>query len=822
MAVEERPLLPWEDDHDHGRRAFVPTRRRQRFSRADVACLLVLVLGVSFIAFSRPTLRLENPILLQRAEVEGGSFQFMTYADVSAHGRKHGYNVSVSPRGFTVDGKQTLLLGGSIHYPRSTPVMWDDLLLKAKHDGLNHIELYVFWNFHEIERGVFNFAERGNLTHFYELAARHGLFLNVRFGPYVCAEWNNGGLPVWLNWMPGMSVRSTNAPWQAEMERFVRYMVDLSRPYLAKHGGPIIMAQIENEYWDDDDAYVEWCGHLVEELDTSIPWVMCNGKSANNTILACNGNDCVGFARNQTRDHPLQPFVWTENEGWYQKWADDQEHLDPYQDDHRTPADVAYTVARWFAVGGASHNYYMYHGGNNYGRTASAGVTTMYADDVSLHSDGLGNEPKRSHLRLLHQVLRECNDELLSTERQLLHPVPIGYSEDGKVTQRAFEYGNNSSRVVFLENLGSSFAKVEYEGQTYSLPSKSMVILRGGEIRFNTSALYKSFPFTYERTYVDVSPASKMSWRSWSEMANFDQTSRRKRVAKHPVEQLRVTNDKTDVLIYETTLNMSSFAEPVIDGHSISFTSCDANAFLVFVDNQFAGDTFLAFPGGNCSRSYRVSTSLLDTTRESVNLKLVSISLGIYSLDRNHSKGLTGEVLLDGVHSLIHDKSKWTMYPGLLGEDLAITTHEWHESVDWDADPASVTRQLPLTWYSTTFQFDPSVIAVDKNGEVVASILLDCQGLSRGRAFVNGHDLGRFWLIENADGQPIQRYYHIPTDWLYASRPNLLVLMDELGGSVEHVRVVSSSFVSTRIEGTTSSESSTIMLPPDSAVLTSE
>lgn len=132
----------------------------------------------------------------------------------------------------------------------------------------------MFWNFHEHERGVYDFSGRRNLTAFYELAAELNMFLHVRFGPYVCAEWDNGGLPLWLNWMPGMHVRSSNALWEQEMEHFLRYMVELARPFLASNGGPIVLAQIENEFNAEDDAYIAWCGTLVEKLNTSIPWVM--------------------------------------------------------------------------------------------------------------------------------------------------------------------------------------------------------------------------------------------------------------------------------------------------------------------------------------------------------------------------------------------------------------------------------------------------------------------------------------------------------------------------------------------------------------------
>jgi hypothetical protein len=222
----------------------------------------------------------------------------------------------------------------------------------------------IFWNYHEKTRGTFDFEGSGNITRFYELAAKNGLFLNVRFGPYICAEWSNGGLPVWLNHIPGMKVRSSSLVWKQEMERFVRFMLDLSRPFLAENGGPIILAQIENEYSMDDDPYIEWCGKLVDQLNTTIPWMMCNGKAASNTILACNGNDCYRFAVNETRDRPNEPLLWTENEGWFQKWAEnpDEEppqNIDMTPNDNRTAQDVAYSVARWFAIGGAHQNYYV-------------------------------------------------------------------------------------------------------------------------------------------------------------------------------------------------------------------------------------------------------------------------------------------------------------------------------------------------------------------------------------------------------------------------------------------------------------------------------
>ncbi|CAI5708192.1 unnamed protein product [Peronospora destructor] len=345
----------------------------------------------------------------------------------------------------------------NVHYlmrfdPLSTG---EELLRDAKRDGLNHIEMYVFWNLHEQERGVFNFEGNANITKLYQLAAEVGLFLHVRFGPYVCAEWSNGDLPMWLNWVPGMKVRSSNAPWQR---------------------GPIIMAQIENELEPHEVENIKWCGDLVKQLDTSIPWVMRNANAAENTILSCDANNCFDFAKGKKR---------------------------PLPNDQRTPQDVAYAVAQWFAIGvktdRACHiQFHMYHGGNNYGRGASAGVTTLYADGVNLHSDGLSNEPKRSHLHKLHKALIECNDILLLNDRQLLNPHSLAHagqqSTESSSQQRAFVYGpeDGPGQVAFMENMENKGVTVVYKRNKYDLAPNSILIVKNGILLFLTLQTYRS------------------------------------------------------------------------------------------------------------------------------------------------------------------------------------------------------------------------------------------------------------------------------------------------------------------------------------------
>ncbi|PKU73719.1 Beta-galactosidase 1 [Dendrobium catenatum] len=122
--------------------------------------------------------------------------------------------VSHDGRAITIDGQRRVLFSGSIHYPRSTPEMWPDLMQKAKEGGLDAIETYVFWNAHEPQRGQYNFEGNLDLIRFIKEIQNAGLYAILRIGPYVCAEWNYGGLPAWLRQIPGLQMRTNNRPFE--------------------------------------------------------------------------------------------------------------------------------------------------------------------------------------------------------------------------------------------------------------------------------------------------------------------------------------------------------------------------------------------------------------------------------------------------------------------------------------------------------------------------------------------------------------------------------------------------------------------------------
>ncbi|CAF2173460.1 unnamed protein product [Brassica napus] len=241
--------------------------------------------------------------------------------------------VSHDGRAITIDGHRRVLLSGSIHYPRSTPEMWPDLIKKSKEGGLDAIETYVFWNVHEPTRRQYDFSGKLDLIRFLKTIQNEGLYAVLRIGPYACAEWNYGGFPVWLHNMPGMVFRTTNKAYMDEMQNFTTMIVDMVKKekLFASQGGPIILAQIENEYGnvmgpygESGKAYIKWCANMAQSLDVGVPWIMCQQNDAPQPMLnTCNGFYCDNFVPN----NPNTPKMWTENwTGWFKQWGGKNPH----------------------------------------------------------------------------------------------------------------------------------------------------------------------------------------------------------------------------------------------------------------------------------------------------------------------------------------------------------------------------------------------------------------------------------------------------------------------------------------------------------------
>ncbi|KAM0869000.1 hypothetical protein ACQ4PT_040959 [Festuca glaucescens] len=218
--------------------------------------------------------------------------------------------VTYDHRSLIIDGRRRLLISASIHYPRSVPAMWPKLVAEAKEGGADCIETYVFWNGHETAPGQYYFEDRFDLVQFVRVVKDAGLYLMLRIGPFVAAEWNFGGVPVWLHYIPGTVFRTNNEPFKSHMQSFTTKIVDMMKKerFFASQGGHIILAQVENEYGDYErgygaggKAYAEWAASMALAQNIGVPWIMCQQYDAPDhvaDVYTDHSGGCVAFLAN--------------------------------------------------------------------------------------------------------------------------------------------------------------------------------------------------------------------------------------------------------------------------------------------------------------------------------------------------------------------------------------------------------------------------------------------------------------------------------------------------------------------------------------------
>ena len=272
--------------------------------------------------------------------------------------------------GFLLDGRPFRILSGALHYFRIPPAYWADRLHKLKAMGLNTVETYVAWNVHEPRPGEFDFAGMADLVRFVETAQALGLYVIVRPGPFICAEWEFGGLPAWLLADPDMEVRCCYPPYLAAVRRFYEALLLRLLPLQIQRGGPVIAMQVENEYgsYGSDQAYLAWLRDLMLELgvetllftsDGATDHMLTHGTLGGVWKTANFGSRADGEFATLRRYQPDAPLMCMEFwNGWFDHWGE------PHHT--RDAEDAAAALDEILALG-ASVNVYMFHGGTNFG-----------------------------------------------------------------------------------------------------------------------------------------------------------------------------------------------------------------------------------------------------------------------------------------------------------------------------------------------------------------------------------------------------------------------------------------------------------------------
>ncbi|MEU9324919.1 beta-galactosidase [Streptomyces canus] len=294
--------------------------------------------------------------------------------------------LTTSSDGFLLHGEPFRIISGAMHYFRIHPDQWTDRLRKARLMGLNTIETYLPWNLHEPEPGTLVLDGLLDLPRWLRLAQDEGLHVLLRPGPFICAEWDDGGLPAWLLADPDIRLRSSDPRFTAAFDGYLDRLLPALRPFMAAHGGPVIAVQVENEYgaYGDDTAYLK---HVQQALrDRGVEELLYTCDQANSEHLAAGtlpgtlatvtfGSRVEENLAALRAHQPQGPLMCSEFWiGWFDHWGGPH-HVRP-------AADAAADLDRLLAAG-ASVNIYMFHGGTNFGFTNGANHKHAYEPTVT-------------------------------------------------------------------------------------------------------------------------------------------------------------------------------------------------------------------------------------------------------------------------------------------------------------------------------------------------------------------------------------------------------------------------------------------------------
>ncbi|MFE6893250.1 beta-galactosidase [Streptomyces sp. NPDC057694] len=289
---------------------------------------------------------------------------------------------------FEVDGRPVRLLSGALHYFRVHEEQWSHRLGMLRAMGLNCVETYVPWNLHEPGPGRFD--DVAAVGRFLDAAREAGLWVIVRPGPYICAEWENGGLPHWLTGPLGSRIRTRDAEFVSAVERWFRVLLPYVVERQVDRGGPVIMVQVENEYgsYGSDARYLRSLADLLVELGVSVPLFtsdgpdehMQSGGSIPGILATANFGSRARESFAMLRKHrPKGPLMCAEFWcGWFDHWG--AEHTT------RDAQDAARALEEILDCG-ASVNLYMAHGGTSFGGWAGANRGGGALHDGTLQPD---------------------------------------------------------------------------------------------------------------------------------------------------------------------------------------------------------------------------------------------------------------------------------------------------------------------------------------------------------------------------------------------------------------------------------------------------
>ena len=385
---------------------------------------------------------------------------------------------------FLLSGKPFVVKAAELHYPRIPQPYWEHRIKMCKALGMNTICLYVFWNIHEQQEGVFDFSGQNDVAAFCRLCQKNGMYVIVRPGPYVCAEWDMGGLPWWLLKKKDIRLREQDPYFMERVRIFEQKVGEQLASLTIQRGGPIIMIQVENEYgsYGTDKPYVseirdclrsiygaemtlfqcDWASNFENNGLSDLVWTMNFGTGANIDAQFKRLGELRSDAPKMCSE------FWS---GWFDKWGARHET--------RPAADMVAGIDRMLSKG-ISFSLYMTHGGTSFGHWAGANSpgfapdVTSYDYDAPINEYGLAT-PKFDELRKMMAKY---------TDGRKLHavpkaPMPIIAVPEFELTEfaplEAGVTGQKEGTLMTFEEMDMGWGTMVYTTHLPEIPVKSVL-----------------------------------------------------------------------------------------------------------------------------------------------------------------------------------------------------------------------------------------------------------------------------------------------------------------------------------------------------------
>ena len=379
---------------------------------------------------------------------------------------------------FYLDGKKHVILAGAIHYFRVPKEYWYDRLLKLKECGFNTVETYTCWNLHEPREGEFDFSGNLDIVKYIETAQGLGLNVILRPGPYICAEWEFGGFPAWLLKYDKMPLRCYDETFISKVERYYTELLGRVRPYLASNGGSVIMIQVENEYgsYGNDKDYLSEITRIYKDNGIDCLYftsdgperTMLSGGTLENCLAVANFGSkpekCLSALKEFRPDQPVMcGEYWC---GWFDHW---------FENHHtRTAEEICNDFEGFFRLG-ASFNFYMFHGGTNFGFMNGANYSTKYEPTVTSYdycaplSEAGDRTPTYYAVRDMIKKYYGEVPPLTATETKKVAYGRVQLTESAELFKNLDRISNpiHASAPVFMEELGQSYGYILYRSDLH-------------------------------------------------------------------------------------------------------------------------------------------------------------------------------------------------------------------------------------------------------------------------------------------------------------------------------------------------------------------